>query len=97
MEVEVLSATDKYNEYIMTGLRTIWGVSLNRIATEFGPKFKEYALLQADKFIDEHLLFVKGDVLKTTKKGMFFINKSHHIAISALYKTINCCWYFHVA
>ena len=37
----------------MTGLRTIWGVSLNRIATEFGPKFKEYALLQADKFIEE--------------------------------------------
>jgi oxygen-independent coproporphyrinogen-3 oxidase len=71
MEVEVLSVTDKYNEYIMTGLRTIWGVSLNRIATEFGPKFKEYALLQADKFIKEHLLFVDGETLKTTKKGMF--------------------------
>jgi len=71
MEVEVLSATDKYNEYVMTGLRTIWGVSLTRIATEFGPKFKEYALLQADKFIEEHLLFIDGDILKTTKKGMF--------------------------
>ncbi|MDP5061990.1 MAG: coproporphyrinogen III oxidase, partial [Maribacter sp.] len=71
MEVEVLSATDKYNEYIMTGLRTIWGVSLNRITTEFGPKYKEYALMQADKFIEEHLLFVDGDILKTTKKGMF--------------------------
>ena len=71
MEVEVLSATDKYNEYIMTGLRTIWGVSLSRIATEFGPKFKEYALLQADKFIEGHLLFIDGETLKTTKKGMF--------------------------
>ncbi|WP_339655195.1 radical SAM family heme chaperone HemW [uncultured Maribacter sp.] len=71
MEVEVLSTTDKYNEYIMTGLRTIWGVSLNRIETEFGPKFKEYALLQADKFIEEHLLFIDGEILKTTKKGMF--------------------------
>ncbi|MEH6746266.1 MAG: radical SAM family heme chaperone HemW [Maribacter arcticus] len=71
MEVEVLSATDKYNEYIMTGLRTIWGVSLNRIATEFGPKFKEYALLQADKFIEEHLLYLDDETLKTTKKGMF--------------------------
>lgn len=72
MEVEVLSATDKYNEYIMTGLRTIWGVSLNRIATEFGPKFKEYALLQADKFIVENLLFVDGDVLKPPKKVCFW-------------------------
>ncbi|VXB68733.1 radical SAM family heme chaperone HemW [Maribacter litoralis] len=71
MEVEVLSATDKYNEYVMTGLRTIWGVSLSRIATEFGSKYKEYILMQADKFLEEHLLFVDGDILKTTKKGMF--------------------------
>ncbi len=71
MEVEMLSATDKYNEYVMTGLRTIWGVSLSRIATEFGSKYKEYILMQADKFLEEHLLFVDGDNLKTTKKGMF--------------------------
>ncbi|WP_116770245.1 radical SAM family heme chaperone HemW [Maribacter litoralis] len=71
MEVEVLSATDKYNEYVMTGLRTIWGVSLSRIATEFGSKYKEYILMQSDKFLEEHLLFVDGDILKTTKKGMF--------------------------
>ena len=71
MEVEVLSATDKYNEYIMTGLRTIWGISLSRISDEFGPKYKEYALMQADKYIEEHLLFVDGDILKTTQKGMF--------------------------
>jgi hypothetical protein len=30
-EIEVLSVTDRYNEYVMTGLRTIWGVSLDRI------------------------------------------------------------------
>ncbi len=71
MEVEVLSATDKYNEYIMTGLRTIWGVSLTRISEEFGPKFKEYALIQADKFIERHLLYIDDEILKTTKKGMF--------------------------
>ncbi|SNR28051.1 oxygen-independent coproporphyrinogen-3 oxidase [Maribacter sedimenticola] len=71
IEIEVLSTTDKYNEYIMTGLRTIWGVSLHRIATEFGEKYKEYALLQAEKYIAEHLLFFDGEVLKTTKKGMF--------------------------
>jgi coproporphyrinogen III oxidase-like Fe-S oxidoreductase len=27
-EIEILSKADRYNEYIMTGLRTIWGVSL---------------------------------------------------------------------
>jgi oxygen-independent coproporphyrinogen-3 oxidase len=27
--------------------------------------------MQADKFLEKHLLFVDGDILKTTKKGMF--------------------------
>jgi oxygen-independent coproporphyrinogen-3 oxidase len=30
-EIETLSEADRYNEYVMTGLRTIWGVSLDRI------------------------------------------------------------------
>jgi oxygen-independent coproporphyrinogen-3 oxidase len=71
MEVEVLSTTDKYNEYIMTGLRTIWGVSLSRIAAEYGNNYKDYLMLQAEKYIEGHLLFVDGDVLLATKKGKF--------------------------
>ncbi len=71
MEVEVLSTTDKYNEYIMTGLRTIWGVSVIKIELDYGKKYQEYALRQAEKYIKEELLFLKDDVLKTTKKGMF--------------------------
>jgi oxygen-independent coproporphyrinogen-3 oxidase len=35
-ETETLTKTDRYNEYVMTGLRTIWGVSLKRVETEFG-------------------------------------------------------------
>ena len=35
-EAETLSPTDRYNEYVMTGLRTIWGIDLERIALEFG-------------------------------------------------------------
>ena len=71
MEAELLSTADKYNEYVMTGLRTVWGISLSRITSEYGEKYKDYALLQAEKYIAEHLLFLDGDVLKTTKKGMF--------------------------
>lgn len=71
MEVEVLSTTDKYNEYVMTGLRTVWGVSLKKIENEFGINYREYLLLQADKYIVGHLLFLDDEILKTTKKGMF--------------------------
>ena len=71
MEVEELTVTDKYNEYIMTGLRTIWGVSVSKIVLEYGTKHKDYALLQAEKYIKEQLLVLDGDILKTTHKGMF--------------------------
>ncbi len=70
-EVEDLSKTDTYNEYIMTGLRTIWGVSLQKIEHEFGKKHKEYLMKQAQKHIDKHLLFIDDDTLLITKKGKF--------------------------
>lgn len=70
-EVEVLSIADRYNEYIMTGLRTIWGVSLDRIQAEFGQHYFDYLLKQGQKFIDDELLFIKGNILKPTSKGKF--------------------------
>lgn len=70
-EIEKLSLTDRYNEYIMTGLRTQWGVSLKKIETEFGNTYKEYLLKQSQKHIDEHLLFLDNDILLVTKKGKF--------------------------
>lgn len=70
-ETEILSKTDQYNEYIMTGLRTIWGVSLDRIETEFGSNYLDYLHQQAEKYILDNLLEVENNILKTTKKGKF--------------------------
>ena len=70
-EVEMLSINDRYNEYIMTGLRTIWGVDLNRIETEFGTTTLTYLKKQAQKFLDDGLLCIENNVLKTTIKGKF--------------------------
>ena len=68
---ETLSVTDSYNEYVMTGLRTIWGVSLQKIKSDFGENYSKYLIMQAQKFIDKELLYLKDDVLKTTQKGKF--------------------------
>ena len=70
-EVEMLSINDRYNEYIMTGLRTIWGVDLNRIESEFGLKTLTYLKKQAQKFLDDGLLVIDDTILKTTIKGKF--------------------------
>jgi oxygen-independent coproporphyrinogen-3 oxidase len=70
-EIEVLSLSDRYNEYVMTGLRTIWGVSLDRIKSEFGQSYLDYLSKQAQKFLDDELLFIQNGILKPTKKGKF--------------------------
>ncbi|MEO1030369.1 MAG: radical SAM family heme chaperone HemW [Bacteroidota bacterium] len=71
MEIETLTKTDRYNEYIMTGLRTIWGVSLVKVENDFGTVFKTYLLEQAAIFINQHLLYIDGEHLRVTKKGQF--------------------------
>ncbi len=68
---EKLTREDRYNEYIMTGLRTIWGVSLERIESEFGQEFLNYLNKQSQRFINDDLLIVENQTLKTTKKGKF--------------------------
>ena len=70
-EVEILSITDRYNEYVMTGLRTIWGVSLDKIKTEFGEIYADYLMIQVQKFLNDDLVFIDENVLKPTKKGKF--------------------------
>ena len=70
-ETEILSKTDQYNEYIMTGLRTIWGISLDRIDSEFGSSYLVYLHHQAEKYISDNLVEVENNILKTTKKGKF--------------------------
>ncbi len=70
-EVELLSQEDLYNEYIMTGLRTIWGVSLIRIEQEFGTDYLNYLKQQSQKFIHDGLLIITDGILKPTLKGKF--------------------------
>lgn len=71
IETETLTLSDRYNEYIMTGLRTIWGVSLERIETEFGSDYLKYLNKQSQKFLDDNLLSIENNILKPTSKGKF--------------------------
>jgi oxygen-independent coproporphyrinogen-3 oxidase len=71
MEIETLTVNDKYNERVMTGLRTVWGVSLGKIEQDFGKGFKDYLLEQSQKHFDEDLLYLDGDKVLVTIKGKF--------------------------
>lgn len=71
LEIEELSLTDRYNEYIMTGLRTIWGVDLNRVKREFGEIYYDYLVRLSSSFIEEGLMKKESDILTITDKGKF--------------------------
>ncbi|EAR13139.1 putative oxygen-independent coproporphyrinogen III oxidase [Polaribacter irgensii 23-P] len=74
IERETLSLTDRYNEFVMTGLRTMWGVSLDKIKDKFGEKYLNYLEKHSKKHIEEALLFVENGTLKTRKKGWFLVD-----------------------
>lgn len=71
-EVEVLSKNDRYNEYVMTGLRTVWGVSLEKIKVDFGQNYLDYLLKNTEIFLINKKLIIEKNILKTTLKGKFF-------------------------
>lgn len=70
-EIEKLSIADRYNEYIMTGLRTIWGVSIERVEKELGHIYKDHLLRESAKYINRELLSNDNGIITTTKKGKF--------------------------
>ena len=79
-DIEELSIKDKFNEKLMTGLRTIWGVSLQDIELDFGSDFIQYVLKNSEEFINQQLLEIetsldsnnnKREILKITEKGKF--------------------------
>ena len=75
-EKEQLTEINRFNEYIMTGLRTIWGVSFQKIEKEFGAMYLQELKENAERHIKSGLLEIElrsfsGKVLVTTKKGKF--------------------------
>lgn len=51
-ELEELSLNDRYNEYVLTRLRTIWGCDLNEIEKLFGIKYKTHFLNSVNDKLD---------------------------------------------
>ncbi len=71
VEFEKLSVKDRYNELIMTRLRTKWGISVDEVERSFGLKFKKYLLREAKKLIADGMLEWKDGHLQVSKKGKF--------------------------
>ncbi len=73
-EIEILSNNDLFNETIMIGLRTIWGISIPIIEKQFGIIKKDYLLNKIQKHIDNKTLIIKNNSIIATQKGKFLID-----------------------
>lgn len=70
-EEEILSEKEKYNEYILTRIRTIWGVSIDFIQSKFGDEKANNFLKNIQKYKTSNLVIEKNKQFTLTKKGLF--------------------------
>ena len=74
-EIEKLDATMRYNEYILTGLRTIWGIDLTKIETNFGSDYAVHCRQEALKHVAQKTIFTKEEHYYLTESGKLFADK----------------------
>ena len=65
-EIERLNDNMKYNDYIITHLRTIWGVSLSELRREFGEERVKYFFEKAEPYISLNILKKQGGIVKVS-------------------------------
>lgn len=70
-ETEILDTTTRYNERIITSIRTSQGLSLTKLKEEFGTELWQYCLNMAAPSIKNGMLEERGDNLRLTRKGIF--------------------------
>lgn len=70
-EIEILSENERFNELIMIGLRTIYGIDLNQIKQNFPKEFHDDLIKEIQTYLVEKLIQQKENILTLTDKGKF--------------------------
>lgn len=70
-EEEILTEKDKFNELILTRIRTKWGVSLELVKTSFGTEREEYLLKQIEKYRKAGTVILKNGIITLSREGLF--------------------------
>jgi len=75
-ETELLTETNRLNEYIMTALRTTWGLDLNKLNT-IAAAAANQLLVEAEPFFDKEWIKKESDIITLTQTGKLYAD---HIA-----------------
>lgn len=74
-EKEVLTEKERFNEYVLTTLRTIWGIDLNYLKTNFNEDFVKTFLLQIENYIKDDTVVVNNNSYILTNKGKLLADR----------------------
>jgi oxygen-independent coproporphyrinogen III oxidase len=73
-ETEILTETDRLNEYIMTSLRTIWGLDLDRL-NSIAAASANQLLLAAEEYFDRGWITQKDKTIYLTPTGKLYADQ----------------------
>jgi oxygen-independent coproporphyrinogen III oxidase len=71
-EEETLTQVHHVNEYIMTALRTIEGINLEKVTQKFGQKFSNDIYTNSKKYIVQEKIIVDNNFIFLTNEGKHF-------------------------
>jgi len=71
-EEEILTGTQQLNEYIMTALRTIEGIDIKYISTNFGEEKSNKVITASRKYESTGKLKIESDKIILTREGKLF-------------------------
>ena len=74
-EEEVLTENERYNEYVMTHLRTMWGISSKELKEKFPNNYFEHFTIDSEKWIASEDLKNNADVFILTEKGKLIADR----------------------
>ncbi|MFV0184693.1 radical SAM family heme chaperone HemW [Empedobacter falsenii] len=71
-EIEVLNEAERFNEMIMIGLRTIYGIDVDRINSEFSQPILDLFYQEINQFIKENLIIKQENKIILKPESKFF-------------------------
>lgn len=72
---EVLTISQKFNEYILTNLRTKWGININTIKSRFGGKYASHTKKMIQKWSEKNYIKENNETVILTDEGSVFADK----------------------
>lgn len=74
-EEELIDETTAFNEYILTRLRTIWGLDLEYIKNTFNPVLLHHFEKELEAYKNSELITISKNKVTLTTKGIFVVDK----------------------